>query len=52
MPQPGTQAPNKYPRATFAMLDRADHALLHEQPALVHALVGEWLARVRGQSTT
>lgn len=41
-----------YPRATFAMLDRAGHALLHEQPGLVHALVVEWLARVRGQSTT
>lgn len=41
-----------YPRATFAMLDRAGHALLYEQPGLVHALVVEWLARVRGQSTT
>ena len=39
-----------YPRATFAVLDRAGHALLHEQPGLVHALVVEWLARVRGQS--
>ena len=41
-----------YPRATFAVLDRAGHALLHEQPTLVQALVAEWLARVRGQSTT
>jgi pimeloyl-ACP methyl ester carboxylesterase len=36
-----------YPRATFAVLDRAGHALLHEQPALTQALVVEWLARVR-----
>ncbi len=36
-----------YPRATFALLDRAGHALLHEQPTLTHALVVEWLARVR-----
>jgi len=36
-----------YPRATFAILDRAGHALLHEQPALTQALVVEWLARVR-----
>ena len=35
-----------YPRATFAVLDRAGHALLHEQVDLVHALVGEWLGRV------
>ncbi len=36
-----------YPRATFALLDRAGHALLHEQPTLTQALVVEWLARVR-----
>jgi pimeloyl-ACP methyl ester carboxylesterase len=36
-----------YPRATFAVLDRAGHALLHEQPNLVQALVAEWLTRVR-----
>lgn len=41
-----------YPRATFAALDRAGHALLHEQPALTQALVVEWLARVRAHSTT
>ena len=37
----------QYPRATFAVLDRSGHALLHEQPALTQALVVEWLARVR-----
>jgi pimeloyl-ACP methyl ester carboxylesterase len=36
-----------YPRATFAVLDRAGHNLPIEQPHLVHALIGEWLDRVR-----
>jgi pimeloyl-ACP methyl ester carboxylesterase len=36
----------QYPRATFAVLDRAGHALPHEQPELLHALVTEWLDRV------
>jgi pimeloyl-ACP methyl ester carboxylesterase len=35
-----------YPRATFAVLDRAGHALLHEQVGLATALLGEWLDRV------
>jgi pimeloyl-ACP methyl ester carboxylesterase len=35
-----------YPRATFAVLDRAGHALLHEQVGLVTALLVEWLDRV------
>ncbi|MEV0899233.1 alpha/beta hydrolase [Actinoplanes sp. NPDC049802] len=36
-----------YPRATFAVLDRAGHALPHEQPGLVESLIIEWLGRVR-----
>jgi pimeloyl-ACP methyl ester carboxylesterase len=36
-----------YPRATFAVLDRAGHALPHEQVGLLTALMGEWLDRVR-----
>ncbi|MEU6407220.1 alpha/beta hydrolase [Microbispora sp. NPDC046933] len=36
----------RYPRATFAVLDRAGHALPHEQPGLFRALVAEWLDRV------
>jgi pimeloyl-ACP methyl ester carboxylesterase len=36
-----------YPRATFAVLDRAGHALSHEQEGLLSALMGEWLDRVR-----
>jgi pimeloyl-ACP methyl ester carboxylesterase len=35
-----------YPRASIAVLDRAGHALPHEQPELLHALVIEWVARV------
>lgn len=35
-----------YPRATFAVLDRAGHALAHEQGALLIALLAEWLDRV------
>ena len=40
----------RFPRATFAVLDRAGHALPHEQPDLVRALVTEWLDRVREHS--
>jgi pimeloyl-ACP methyl ester carboxylesterase len=36
-----------FPRATFAVLDRGGHALLHEQPGLIRALVTEWLDRVQ-----
>lgn len=36
-----------HPRATFAVLDCAGHALPHEQPELLDALVTEWLSRVR-----
>jgi pimeloyl-ACP methyl ester carboxylesterase len=35
-----------YPRATFAVLDCAGHALGVEQPTLFGALVSEWLNRV------
>lgn len=35
-----------YPRATFAVLDRAGHCLTMEQEKLFHDLVGEWLDRV------
>jgi pimeloyl-ACP methyl ester carboxylesterase len=36
----------KYPRATFAVLDRAGHALGVEQEGLFQALIHEWLDRV------
>lgn len=35
-----------YPRATYAVLDRAGHNLQIEQPVLFEALVSEWLDRV------
>jgi pimeloyl-ACP methyl ester carboxylesterase len=34
-----------YPHATFAVIDGAGHALPHEQPELLRALVTEWLSR-------
>jgi pimeloyl-ACP methyl ester carboxylesterase len=42
-----------YPHASFALIDDAGHALPHEQPHLLRALVAEWLARVdrSGRST-
>lgn len=36
----------QYPRGTYAILDRAGHALAWEQPVLFNVLVGEWLDRV------
>jgi pimeloyl-ACP methyl ester carboxylesterase len=42
----------QYPRATFAVLDRAGHALPHEQPELLRALVTEWLDRVNEDRAT
>ena len=35
-----------FPRGTFAVLDRAGHWVVAEQPALLHALANEWLDRV------
>ena len=37
---------DNYPRATFAVLDRAGHAMSLEQPLLFAALTNEWLDRV------
>ncbi len=37
----------RFPRATFALLDRAGHALMAEQNELLHAHLRELLARVR-----
>ena len=35
-----------YPHVSLAVVDDAGHALPHEQPDLLRALVAEWLARV------
>jgi pimeloyl-ACP methyl ester carboxylesterase len=37
---------DRYPHASLAVVDDAGHALPHEQPELLRALVAEWLARV------
>lgn len=37
---------DRYPRATLAVVEDAGHALLHERPELVAALLGDWLDRV------
>jgi pimeloyl-ACP methyl ester carboxylesterase len=41
-----TDLVNEYPHASLAVLDDAGHALPHEQPDLLHALLIEWLARI------
>jgi pimeloyl-ACP methyl ester carboxylesterase len=43
---------NNFPRATFAVLDRAGHVLELEQTALYRALISEWLNRVEEYSTS
>ncbi len=35
-----------YPRATFAVIDRADHVWPVESPALLAALIDDWLGRI------
>lgn len=37
----------RYPRATLAVVEDAGHALMHEQPELLAALLGDWVDRVR-----
>jgi pimeloyl-ACP methyl ester carboxylesterase len=39
-----------YPRATFAVLDRAAHGLSDDQPELFRALVADWLDRVEAET--
>jgi pimeloyl-ACP methyl ester carboxylesterase len=42
----------RYPRATFAVLDGAGHAVEAEQPVLVRALFDDWLGRIEQVRTT
>ena len=42
----GWRVLEKYPRATYAVLDRAGHALGVEQKELFQTLIQEWLDRV------
>ena len=39
-----------YPHVSLAVVDDAGHALPHEQPELLRALLAEWLARVERSS--
>lgn len=41
---------DRHPHASLAVLDGAGHALPHEQPDLLHALLAEWLRRVERSS--
>jgi len=45
-----TDLPDHYPHATLAVVDEAGHALPHEQPDLLRALLAEWLTRVERSS--
>jgi pimeloyl-ACP methyl ester carboxylesterase len=36
-----------YPRATLAVVEDAGHALMHERPDLLAALLGDWVERAR-----
>jgi len=42
-----TRLVERYPHATLAVIDDTGHALIHEQPELLSALVGDWLAKIR-----
>jgi pimeloyl-ACP methyl ester carboxylesterase len=37
----------RYPHGTLAVIEDAGHALMHERPELLAALVGDWLDRAR-----
>ena len=37
----------RYPHATLAVLEDAGHALMHERPEILAALIGDWLDRAR-----
>ncbi|MFS0704724.1 alpha/beta fold hydrolase [Cellulomonas sp. 179-A 9B4 NHS] len=39
-----------HPRATVAVVDGAGHALPHERPDVLRALLAEWLERVRASA--
>jgi pimeloyl-ACP methyl ester carboxylesterase len=40
----------QYPHATLAVIAGAGHALMHERPELLAALLGDWLDRARPES--
>jgi pimeloyl-ACP methyl ester carboxylesterase len=42
-----TELLERYPHATLAVIEEAGHALMHERPELLAALLGDWLDRAR-----
>jgi pimeloyl-ACP methyl ester carboxylesterase len=42
---------DQHPRASLAVVDEAGHALPHEQPGLLRALLADWLARIEGPAS-
>lgn len=42
-----TELLERYPHATLAVIEDAGHALIHERPELLAALLGDWLDRTR-----
>jgi pimeloyl-ACP methyl ester carboxylesterase len=40
----------RYPRATLAVLDGAGHALPHERPGVLGALLTDWVEEARGEA--
>ena len=41
----------RYPGATLAVIEGAGHAVMHERPDLLAALIGDWLDRTRPRDT-
>jgi pimeloyl-ACP methyl ester carboxylesterase len=46
-----TRLLDDYPHATLAVVEDAGHALMHERPELLGALLGDWFARANDQIT-
>ena len=46
-----TELLERYPHATLAVIEGAGHALMHERPELLAALVGDWLDRTRPENS-
>lgn len=42
---------DRYPHASLAVIEGAGHAVLHERPEILAALLGEWLDRAGSQTT-
>ncbi len=46
-----TELLERYPHATLAVIEGAGHALMHERPELLAALIGDWLGRAGSADT-